>query len=138
VESGSVVNMMASKAIKTYHLAPMELVSSSTAAMTVQLKRAIARKDWIVVTGWQPLWIWADFKLHFLDDPEGVFGGVGHMDTVINPQLQRRAPQVVDWLRTFRLPQAELASMLLQLSNGQSVEQIVEQWLARQPESWAA
>lgn len=138
VESGSVVNMMANKAIKTYHLAPMELVSSSTAAMTVQLKRAIARKDWIVVTGWQPLWIWADFKLHFLDDPEGVFGGVGHMDTVINPRLQRRAPQVVDWLRTFHLPQAELASMLLQLSNGQSAEQIAEQWLARQPESRAA
>ena len=138
VESGSVVNMMASKAIKAYRLAPMELVTSSTAAMTVQLKRAIARKDWIVVTGWQPLWIWADFNLHFLDDPEGVFGGVGHMDTVINPRLQRRAPQIVDWLRTFRLPQAELANMLLQLSNGQSVGQIAEQWLARQPENRAA
>lgn len=138
VESGSVVNMMADQAIKTYHLAPMSLVTSSTAAMTVQLKRAIQRKEWIVVTGWQPLWIWAAFKLHFLDDPSAVFGGVGHMDTVINPQLQQRAPQVVEWLRTFHLSQSELADMLLQLSHGQSVEQIAKQWLARQPERRAA
>lgn len=138
VESGSVVNMMANQAIKTYHLAPMELVASSTAAMTAQLKRAIQRNEWIVVTGWQPLWIWASFKLHFLDDPAAVFGGIGHMDTVINPQLQRRAPQVVDWLRTFHLSQAELANMLLDLSHGTTAEQIAAQWLARQPRTRTA
>jgi glycine betaine/proline transport system substrate-binding protein len=42
--------------------------------MTAALKRAIARDEWIVVTGWSPHWKFGAWDLRYIEDPKTVLG----------------------------------------------------------------
>ena len=47
---------------------------SSGPAMTALLKKAIDKKEWIVVTGWTPHWMFDRFRLRVLEDSRNVYG----------------------------------------------------------------
>ena len=128
IEAGAGVMINTQKAIKAYGLHDMELLTSSTAAMQAQLKRAVERKNWIVVTAWKPLGIWAQFPLKTLDDPKHIYGVSGHIDAIINPKLERTAPRVVHFLRDFKLPLDEIQAMMVELNAGKSVPEVAAQW----------
>lgn len=141
IEAGAGLMINTSKAIQAYHMRHMSLLTSSTAAMQEQLQRAIARKQWIVVTAWKPLGIWARFDLKPLQDPQHVYGMAGHIDAVINPRLQQRAPQVVPFLRALRLPIGDIQAMMVELDKGQTLPSVTAGWIAAhraQIRSWVA
>ena len=50
---------------------PVELTlkPSSGATMVAFLQKSIENKEWIVVTGWTPHWMFSRYDLKFLDDP---------------------------------------------------------------------
>ena len=129
IEAGAGVMINTQKAIKAYGLDDMELLTSSTAAMQAQLKRAVSRKDWIVVTAWKPLGIWAQFPLKTLEDPKHVYGVGGHIDAIINPQLEKRAPRVVQFLREFKLPLDDIQAMMVELNGGKTMPQVTSAWV---------
>lgn len=79
------------KAIQDYKL-PLKLVDGSGATMTAALKSAIDNHQWIVVTGWTPHWMWARWKLKYLADPKGVFGGAEDIDTLARKGLKQDMP----------------------------------------------
>lgn len=51
---------------------PVELTlkPSSGATMVAFLQKSIENKEWIVVTGWTPHWMFSRYDLKFLDDPQ--------------------------------------------------------------------
>ncbi|WP_079416790.1 glycine betaine ABC transporter substrate-binding protein [Thiomonas intermedia] len=130
IEAGAGIMLNTRKAIKAYDLKDMELLTSSTAAMEAQLKRAVARKDWIVVTAWKPLGIWAQFPLKALDDPQHVYGVSGHIDAIVNPKLEKSAPRVVQFLRDFKLPLDDIQAMMVELNSGKSLPDVTAKWIA--------
>jgi glycine betaine/proline transport system substrate-binding protein len=79
------------KAIDTYKL-PLKLVDGSDATMTAALKNAIDNHQWVVVTGWTPHWMWARWKLKYLADPKGAFGGAEDIDTLVRKGLKQDMP----------------------------------------------
>jgi len=129
IEAGAGLMINTEKAIKAYNLKHMKLLTSSTAAMQAQLKRAVARKDWIVVTAWKPLGIWARFDLKPLADPKNIYGKEGHIDAIIHPSLKEKAPDVVAFLRQFKLPIDDIQAMMVELDNGEPFEAVTQKWL---------
>lgn len=72
IASGAGINTNTEKAIKEYGLEYQQLSSSETSMITA-LKKAISNKEWIVITGWKPHFIWSKFDLKPLDDPKNVY-----------------------------------------------------------------
>lgn len=128
VDAGSGINMNTRQAIKEYGL-DMHLVTSSTAAMAADLKRAIDNKQPIVVTGWTPLWIWSRFDLKYLKDPKSIYGHGAYIDTAVNPSMLKDHPQVFFFLKRFYLKLSELNKMEDKVQHGASQQETVNDWL---------
>ncbi|MGD8312532.1 MAG: glycine betaine ABC transporter substrate-binding protein, partial [Gammaproteobacteria bacterium] len=69
IDPGAGLMQASEKTLQDYDLDSYRLVSSSGAGMTAALSRAIKREKWIVVTGWSPHWMFARWKLRYLEDP---------------------------------------------------------------------
>ena len=141
VGAGAGININTEKAIKAYGLDDFSLQSSSTAAMTAQLQRAMKSKQWIAVTAWTPMWMWAKFDIKFLKDPKHIYGKGGYVGTVVNPALAKKSPQVYAFFNRFAIPREQLSQMMLEVKNGKDVEQVVGDWIKAHPkmvDSWVS
>ena len=133
VGAGAGININTRKAIKAYKLDGFRLQSSSTAAMTAQLQRAIKRKQWIAVTGWTPMWMFAKFDIKFLKDPKHVYGKGGYIATVVNPALADKSRAVYDFLNRFAIPREQLSIMMLKVKNGKDMDKVIQDWIKAHP-----
>ena len=73
IDAGTGIMKCTEKAIPEYGL-DYKLMISSGPAMTALLKKAIDKKEWIVVTGWTPHWMFDLFCLRVLEDSKNVYG----------------------------------------------------------------
>ena len=133
IDPGSGLNQLSQVALKDYGLGDMRLVASSSAAMTAVLDQAIREQRWLIVTSWTPHWMFARYKLRFLEDPKRAFGGTEWIHAVGRQDLSAIAPSVTDFLTRFRIPDAELASVLLQAHQG-TAQTAVDAYLDSHPE----
>ena len=132
IDPGSGLNQASLKALKQYGLTSMELVASSSAAMTAVLAQAIEEQRWLIATSWTPHWMFARFKLRFLSDPKGSFGGTERIHAVARQGLDQRHPALTAFLSRFHLPESDLDGLLLQAQES-SAETAVSTYLARHP-----
>ena len=133
IDPGSGLNQASAQALKSYRLNDLELVASSSAAMTAVLDQAIRQQRWVVVTSWTPHWMFARYKLRFLQDPQRVFGGIEWIHALGRPQLDLEMPDVAGFLTRFHLPDQEMSDLLLQ-ANEQTAEAAVDDYIASHPE----
>ncbi|MFP4903110.1 glycine betaine ABC transporter substrate-binding protein, partial [Paraburkholderia sp. BR14261] len=101
IDAGAGVMRKTDEAVKQYDLS-YSVMPSSGSAMTAELARSVGTKKPVIVTGWTPHWMFAKYKLRFLDDPKNVYGAAEHVDNVANPELEKKAPQVVTFLKNFQ------------------------------------
>lgn len=90
-----------------------KLSVSSTDDMTWDLKEAIARKGWIVVTTWTSHWMFAAYDLRFLDDPMLVFGKDQRVFALARPAFPQDEPAAAVFLTRIDIPIDELKAALL-------------------------
>jgi glycine betaine/proline transport system substrate-binding protein len=128
IDAGAGVMQKTSEAIKAYGL-DYKLMPSSGTAMTAELARSEAANKPIIVTGWKPHWMFAKYKLKFLDDPKKVFGEAEHVDSVVNPELEKKAPQVVAFLKKFQWKPGEIDSVMLATQQGEKPAAAADQWI---------
>ncbi len=133
IDPGSGLNQASAQALKSYRLNDLELVASSSAAMTAVLDQAIRQQRWVVVTSWTPHWMFARYKLRFLQDPQRVFGGIEWIHALGRPQLDLEMQDVAGFLTRFHLPDQEMSDLLLQ-ANEQTAEAAVDDYIASHPE----
>jgi glycine betaine/proline transport system substrate-binding protein len=133
IDPGSGLMQASERALEVYGLEGLRLVPASGAAMTAVLERAMRRPDaWVVVTAWQPHWIFARHELRFLDDPHGVLGRRERIHAVARRGFDHDFPGVVDLLARFHLEQEELAALLLE-AHDTTPRRAVESFLAAHP-----
>jgi glycine betaine/proline transport system substrate-binding protein len=72
IGSGAGIHRNTEKAIEEYGL-ELEQVTSSGPAMMASLQKAVSRDEWVVITGWKPHYMWADYDLKYLEDPKGIY-----------------------------------------------------------------
>lgn len=99
------------KAIEAYKL-PLKLIDGSGATMAAALKDAIDNQQWIVVTGWTPHWMWARWKLKYLSDPKGIFGGAENIDTLVRKGLKKDMPKAYGILDAFHWTPADMQQVM--------------------------
>ena len=132
IDPGSGLNQASEQALVDYKLGDMRLVASSSAAMTAVLDKAIRERRWVVVTSWTPHWMFARYKLRFLEDPQLVFGGVEWIHALGRQGLDREYPALAAFLSRFQIPDPELSDVLL-MANERSAEEAVDDYLNRHP-----
>lgn len=133
IDAGAGVMRRAEEAIKEYKL-DLRLMPSSGPAMTVALTRAIAANKPIVVTSWIPHWMFAKWKLRFLDDPKKVFGDAERVQSVANPGLNKKAPEVAAFLKKFNWSAEEVGAVMLAITEGAQPEKAAKDWIAKHPD----
>lgn len=129
IDAGAGVMKKTEEAIKAYGL-DMRLMPSSGPAMAAELDRAYRAKKAIAVTGWIPHWMFAKYKLRFLADPKTIYGAEEHVDSVINPGLNTKAPSVVAFLKKFSWKPEEIGAVMLAVEGGAKPAAAAEKWMA--------
>ena len=140
IDAGAGVMKKTDDAIKAYSL-DYQLMPSSGSAMTAELARSMHANKPVIVTGWAPHWMFAKWKLKFLDDPKKVYGDAEHVDNVINPGLETKAAPVVAFLKKFQWKPGEIDSVMLATENGTKPAAAADAWIAAhgdRVDSWVA
>ena len=132
IDPGSGLNQASLDALKQYGLSSIQLVASSSAAMAAVLAQAIEEQRWLIATSWTPHWMFARYKLRFLEDPKGSFGGTERIHAVARQGLDQRHSAVTAFLSRFHLPDRDLDGLLLQAQES-SAEAAVATYLDRHP-----
>lgn len=133
IDPGAGLMQASEKTLKTYALDRYHLISSSGAGMTAALARAIKRKQWIVVTGWSPHWMFSRWKLRYLDDPRKSLGDRERVHALVRRGFyQEFPPEISEFLSRMFLPLDELEAIMAH-ANESSYEKAVEQYIADHP-----
>lgn len=135
IDAGSGVMLKTEQAIKDYDLTGYKLQASSGAAMTAELGRAYAKQQSIAVTGWVPHWMFAKWKLRFLEDPKGVYSAAETVNSIGSKELATKAPDVAEFLKKFSWQSKdEIGEVMLAIQEGAKPDAAAKDWVAKHPE----
>ena len=130
IDPGAGLMQASEKTIKEYGLKNYTLVSASGAAMTATLKRAIDRKEWVVVTGWSPHWKFARWNLRYLEDPKRTLGGLERVHVMARSGFYQDHSKVAAFFARMHLPLDDLQAIMFEASET-SYEKAVDNYIAK-------
>lgn len=122
-------------ALKKYKLEDhnWQLQPSSTSAMTSTLDKAYKNKQPIVITGWQPHWMFKKYKLKFLKDPKNVYGKAEHISTIVRKGLKKDSPEAYTILDRFHWTPSQMSDVMLDVNAGMSPKKAANKWIKKNP-----
>lgn len=88
-----------------------ELVTSSTAAMLAELKKATDKKEDIVVTLWRPFWANDAFPIKDLKDPNGAMGEPEGLHFLGTKGFSEKNPEATDWIKMIKLDDEQYGAL---------------------------
>jgi glycine betaine/proline transport system substrate-binding protein len=130
IDAGAGVMKTTEEVIKAYGL-DYKLLQSSGPAMTAALKDAIAKKEWIVVTGWKPHWKFGRWELKFLQqDADKEIWTAGNIHIMGRKGLAEDKPELETFLRNLTLTDAQLSDLMIKIKDSdKGVEAAARQWM---------
>lgn len=132
IEPGAGISVATEKAIEEYDsLAGWEVELSSTAAMMSELEKAIDNEEPIIITGWNPHWMFSKYPdMKYLDDPKGIYGDVETINTLARLGLEEDMPEAYKLLEQFEWDVEDMESIMYESSEtGEEIETIAKQWV---------
>ncbi|WNC08827.1 glycine betaine ABC transporter substrate-binding protein [Pseudomonas coleopterorum] len=142
IDAGAGVMLKTEQAIKDYGLSSYKLQASSGAGMIAELTRAENAQQSIAVTGWVPHWMFAKWKLRFLEDPKGVYGAAETVNSIGSKGLDKKAPEVAAFLKKFQWSSKdEIGEVMLAIQDGAKPDAAAKDWVAKHPDrvaEWTA
>lgn len=129
IDAGAGLMKATDKAIPDYGL-DYKLLTSSGPAMTASLKKAIDKKEWVVVTGWTPHWMFDRFDLKILADPKGIYGGAEKIQVLAWKGFSEKDPFAARLLSNMHLTDAQISSLMAALEEpGINETDAARKWL---------
>lgn len=121
-------------ALDAYELSGFTLIESSGPAMADSLKNEIMRREPIVLTGWVPHWIWAEYNIRFLEDPLKAFGDEENIYVVGNKQFLEEESIAVEFLSRLSLNRVKLSGLMSDIRTSQKLPSAVARnWVEENP-----
>lgn len=127
IEPGSGLMREAAAAVTKYNL-KLKLTEGSTAAMTAALKSAVNRKEWAVVTVWEPSWMMQKYDLKFLRDSKAVFAPSQSYYWVAQKGFSAKYPHAREVVASVFVPLADINAINGAMNDGKTVDAAVKDW----------
>lgn len=126
IGSGAGIHGNTEKAIEEYGL-DYKQVTSSGSAMMAALKKAYTAQEPIVITGWKPHHMWADYDLRYLEDPKGVYPK--DKCTIVSRQgFSEDYPEITHFMKNFNLKETQLYNLMDAIEKGDDTYKAVQGW----------
>ena len=140
IEPGSGTMNIAQDTVDEYNL-DVELMPSSEPAMVTELQNAIENEEPIVVTLWQPHWMFSEYDLKFLEDPKETLGASENIHTMVRQGLKDEQPSAYQLLDNFHWEVEDMNEVMAKFGQDENVEprEAAEEWIEDNPdkiESW--
>lgn len=129
IDPGAGIMEATDRAIKDYELDDWELVSGSSAAMTAALKKAYDKQEPIIITGWNPHWMFSKYELKYLDDPKGSYGGAEEIHTIGRLGLKDDHPEAYKILSQFNWEDGDMGAIMVDIQEGEKPEVAARNWV---------
>lgn len=130
IDSSAGIMTNANKAILSYEL-ENDLLVLSDAEMTKELEQAILRRESIVVTGWEPHWLFHRYELKYLDDPLGVFMKEEQINTIARNGFSEDNPDVAEFFKRMVLSEKQINSLLFEMKLKTDPLEGVKEWIEK-------
>lgn len=111
------------------NLSEWDLSSSSTGAMMTELGNAIDNQEEIVITGWNPHWMFQTHDIKYLEDPQGVYGEEETMSTFTRQGLPEEDPIAFSVLENFQIQLEDIETGMQMLDEGIDPDELAQQWI---------
>ncbi|GEK91933.1 glycine betaine ABC transporter substrate-binding protein [Alkalibacterium kapii] len=129
IEPGAGITATTELALEEYdNLDGWELETSSTAGMMGQLDSAIDNEEPLVITGWTPHYMFEQYNLKFLEDPEGVYGEPEFVHTMARQGFEEDMPQAYAIMDNFSWEVEDMQSIML-AAQDMSFEEAAADWI---------
>lgn len=132
IDAGAGMSKAIEEAIEenTSGLGEFEYTAGTDAIMVAALKAAIENEEWIAIPGWQPHWMFGEWDLKILDDPDNIFGDVETINTIVREGLAADMPEVATFFKEFDWQSVDLGSLLvMNKENPGDIEGNAEKWV---------
>lgn len=138
IDPGAGIMEATERAIEDYELDDWDLVSSSDGAMTAALKKAYDKEEPIIITGWNPHWMFSKYDLKYLEDPKGSYGGAEEIHSIGRLGLEDDHPEAHKVLSQFKWEDADMGSIMVEIIDGEKPEVAAQNWIDANEEKVAA
>ena len=138
IERGSGMATYTDTVIMDYDLQYKQL-NSSMIAMASELQKAVNEKRWIVVTAWQPHWLFGRFHLKFLEDPKKVYGDAEHIETFVRKDFDQDFPALYHYFQQAFFEKDVLNDLLTKMEDSKNKKETAKKWVEEHQElfnSW--
>lgn len=126
IGSGAGIHRNTEKAIEEYDL-DLEQVTSSGPAMMAALEKAYDNKDPVVITGWKPHYMWADYDLKYLEDPKDIYPK--DVCAIVSREgFKKDFPTLEKFFSNFNLQENELYELMEAIDKGDDEEVAAKEW----------
>src|SRR5699024_9499249 len=103
------------EALDTYdNMSDWELQESSSGSMSTSLREAIKNEEPIVITAWSPHWMFEEFDLKALEDPENVFGPEEDINTITRLGFEEDMTEAHTILKNFEWDVEDMQKVMLE------------------------
>ena len=138
IEPGAGIMSLTERALLSYpSLKGWTLDAASTGAMVTALRKAMDRKEPIIITGWAPHWMFSAYDLVFLDDPRGVYGGEEEIRTMVRKGFDKDNPGACRILDRFSWTVSDMNEVMLDIAGGMKPEKAARKWIDAHPDKVA-
>lgn len=135
IEPGAGVVEQTRNALDHYdNLSDWSLSTSSTGAMLTTLEQALQNEEEIVITGWSPHWIFLEYDLKYLEDPDGMYGEGEELETIVRAGLQEENPIAYEIIDNFAWEASDMEQVMVYIQDGMEPQEAAERWVEENPE----
>lgn len=130
IDAGTGIMKCTETAISAYGLHNYKLMISSGPAMTALLDKAIKKKEWIVVTGWTPHWMFERYELKILNDPKNIYGEAESIQAIARTGFSKEHPFAAKLLSNVHLTNQQISSLMDAIAQTRKTErEAVKEWI---------
>ncbi|MFO7868115.1 MAG: glycine betaine ABC transporter substrate-binding protein [Bacteroidales bacterium] len=128
IDEGAGVMIKARKALQSIS-SSATLLTLNEAEMTTRLEEAIKRRENIVVTGWEPHWIFAKFNVRFLEDEHKIFGENEQIYTIAHTGFSETHPTATRFFERMQLSEKQLNQLVYEIRLHNDPEEGARAWI---------
>lgn len=121
IEAGSGNMQQLPGLLKTYKgQDKLSIVDGSTPAALAELEKAVQNKKHVVISLWQPHWIFANMPVKALEDPAGGWPAPDGTYIVLSKKFAAEQPEIAEWMSHGKLSTEQYSSLLATVSDAGS------------------